>query len=44
MNEAIAALRAAFNVSGLSTYEMYEDITLKYRQVITFNLKSYVKT
>lgn len=43
MDEAVAALRAGFNVANLSTYEMYEDITLKYRQIISFTLKSYVK-
>lgn len=38
---AIAALREAFNVADLSTYELYEDITVKYRQVIDFRLLSY---
>lgn len=42
MNEAVAALHGSFNVANLSTYEMYEDITLKYRQIIDFQLKSYV--
>lgn len=39
--QAIAALRTYFNVSGLMTVEMYEDITLKYRQIISFRLLDY---
>ena len=35
-------LRDTFTVSGLSNYEMYEDITVKYRQILDFQIKGYV--
>lgn len=41
-DDAVTALRGAFYVADLTTFEMYEDITLKYRQIISFTLKSYV--
>ena len=42
-DNTISVLRGAFNVANLNTYEMYEDITLKYRQSIDFRLNDYDK-
>ncbi len=36
--KTLEALRAAFKISGVMTYELYEEHTLKYRMVIDFRL------
>ena len=40
-DEVIAAIRSDFKVANVTSWEMYEDITLKYRQIISFRLLSY---
>lgn len=35
-----SVLRDNFNISQMSGYEMYENITLKYRQVLSFQMKT----
>jgi len=40
-DEVIAAIRSSFNAAGVRNYEVYEDITLKYRQIITFRVNGY---
>jgi len=38
MHKVKTLIKNNFNVNGLNTYETYEDHTLKYRQIIDFNI------